>query len=530
MNWINARLWQTDTLSATCSYPEDDYLPQHDKALGICFSGGGNRAFSASTGQIKALEELGLVDKARYFSAVSGGSWATGIYIYSGIDSHHLLGSIILNPSDLSLSYLDTAEPNFMGHCATENLYTGFNQYKGNVDDDLIWLNVVNDVYLKPYQLNEKKWMTFNQTTLSDFNQRNQSNFSTHQFYMPNNQLPYLIVNGTLIKHNKLLKRDLLIPVEYTPLYSGVMAGHEEDEQSLGRAYYETISFNGEDVKESNTTSLCAKQKTCCFSVQDMLGSSSAFFAAFMEGIPGLDDYAPRFNYYLNLDNSQPAESKNLIIGDGGNLENFGIIPMLIRQVDKLIVFVNSGEKFEEPSTNGLGLWKGIDPYIPPLFGEHSTFWRHIDGDIKTKVFPSEFLEGNAFSLIDQLLQANEAGKPLTCRMKIPVLDNEWLGIHSVKPSGEPYEVEILWVYLDMPASWYNQVPSAIQSELEKGEDGLFEDFPHYPTAGTEFEPSKPKTWHDLGGLSLSQVKLLSQLTYWTLMSQSNELRSFAGD
>ena len=47
---------------------------QDDDAVGVCFSGGGSRAMAAAQGQMLALHNAGLIDKVKYFSAVSGGS------------------------------------------------------------------------------------------------------------------------------------------------------------------------------------------------------------------------------------------------------------------------------------------------------------------------------------------------------------------------------------------------------------------------------------------------------------------------
>ena len=42
----------------------------------ICFSGGGSRAYVAALGQMRALQELGLLGSFGHISAVSGGAWA----------------------------------------------------------------------------------------------------------------------------------------------------------------------------------------------------------------------------------------------------------------------------------------------------------------------------------------------------------------------------------------------------------------------------------------------------------------------
>ena len=44
--------------------------------VGVCFSGGGSRALSATMGQLRGLRALGVLDDVLFISSVSGGTWA----------------------------------------------------------------------------------------------------------------------------------------------------------------------------------------------------------------------------------------------------------------------------------------------------------------------------------------------------------------------------------------------------------------------------------------------------------------------
>ena len=48
-------------------------------------SGGGYRATTLALGWLRALHELGALDKARYISSNSGGSWINGAYSYTQV-------------------------------------------------------------------------------------------------------------------------------------------------------------------------------------------------------------------------------------------------------------------------------------------------------------------------------------------------------------------------------------------------------------------------------------------------------------
>jgi hypothetical protein len=72
-------------------FPESALL--HDRAdLGFAFSGGGTRSASATLGQLRALQKMGWLSRAKYITAVSGGSWAALPYTYWKKPVDELLG------------------------------------------------------------------------------------------------------------------------------------------------------------------------------------------------------------------------------------------------------------------------------------------------------------------------------------------------------------------------------------------------------------------------------------------------------
>ena len=64
--------------------PEPD-----DDGLGICLSGGGVRAGTFGLGVLQVLDRAGLVDRARWLSAVSGGSYMAGAWAIARSESVH---------------------------------------------------------------------------------------------------------------------------------------------------------------------------------------------------------------------------------------------------------------------------------------------------------------------------------------------------------------------------------------------------------------------------------------------------------
>ena len=86
---VHPKDWQH---SGRPEFPETRRLSSTRPDLGLAFSGGGTRAMVATLGQLRGLQHNGWLDRARYVSAVSGGSWAVIPYSYYRGDLDHLLG------------------------------------------------------------------------------------------------------------------------------------------------------------------------------------------------------------------------------------------------------------------------------------------------------------------------------------------------------------------------------------------------------------------------------------------------------
>jgi len=50
--------------------------------IAVCFSGGGSRALTCAWGQLIGLTGTQLINKVRYISSVSGGTWASSVYTF----------------------------------------------------------------------------------------------------------------------------------------------------------------------------------------------------------------------------------------------------------------------------------------------------------------------------------------------------------------------------------------------------------------------------------------------------------------
>lgn len=72
--------------------------------VGVALSGGGSRAATAAMGQLRALHELGLLDRVREISAVSGGGWLSAAWTFLPQDRSdaEFFGPCVADPGALT--------------------------------------------------------------------------------------------------------------------------------------------------------------------------------------------------------------------------------------------------------------------------------------------------------------------------------------------------------------------------------------------------------------------------------------------
>ena len=126
----HAKIYPTGTNAfdtQSCDNAEDATCESQDhlsSGVGVCFSGGGSRAYSLTLGQMAALEELGLESDIQRIVAVSGGAWA--IIPYYMAKKHHNYTKILPIAALLSDLYAkndpNDNNPANIDHMPTYNL------------------------------------------------------------------------------------------------------------------------------------------------------------------------------------------------------------------------------------------------------------------------------------------------------------------------------------------------------------------------------------------------------------------------
>ncbi|MGR3294285.1 MAG: hypothetical protein ACUZ9M_09755 [Candidatus Scalindua sp.] len=487
---------------------------------GICFSGGGTRSLSASMGQMRGLEQLGILRYARYISCVSGGSWASAVYTYykSGAsDDRELLG---VDPSSeergtWKLSDWSSSLKNSnLAYPATADFEKTIAVYLLEGPEDMAWINAVRDTFFKPFGLDENNFFSLDSSTVTKILNENkllQPDWNSSNFDIPKEGRPYLIVNGTLLWPVELEDLDKVdrVLVQFTPLYVGnpfaltLKVKHDWPlkDQSLntGGGVLDTFAFGSSGPDAASGAWLEMPAQYGAFTIWHASGISSAAYG-YDEAKTDIKVFLPRENYWAVTDSEGSRSiSKNRYFSDGGNLENFGIMAMLQRQVKKIVVFVNSETALKKNGENII-----IDSDIAPLFG------------LDNAKFPNNqvFEPGGYTTLSNKLWDAYSKGGLAMANESYTTIRNDWFGIPE-------YDVEVLWVYNAPVKDWIKQlnheVKKAIQSGI-KGEQPL-KDFPNYKTIG--------ENWLKLIQLKPEQVSLLADMFSWSIYENRTVFKQF---
>lgn len=531
---VNVRTWNTK--ESPDSFPEvsdsEVAVPwlASRPSFGIAFSGGGTRSATATIGQLRALTTLGWTDQARYITANSGGSWTSTPYAFlpDHIDEARFLGPYI-SPKEMTDEKLLADEDSQSMESAIfhsklidptepERL---FSLLKG----DEGYASFVNEVFLKPFKLHDrKKFFGSHDAALNRILEGNPL-LKPDDFYITRKNRPFLIVVGTMLTP---FGEGYLI--EATPLYIGVrnehnVAAEKHDNTKrmlIGGGYVEPFGYDSYEPEQSVATEGrwevrlkgsifrfdWPSNMRYRFTLSDMIGMSSAapHITLARKKIP--DTVFPEFRHWgidrqsVNTDTTLRRKSRELKHGDGGDIDNLAILPLLARRIENILVFVNTRSAFpEEPNCDDVTTNVLVDDVVS-LFKPTEKLKHNVviaDGDAELSTLCREFA------------QRKKDGEPLVYCQRYTIKDNPRQGI-----SGTDYAPAICWVYLDLTHNWVVQLPEkegGERTDALKHHHGDFKHFPHFQTFG-EQGPL-------LIDLDRERVRALSNLTAWTVFEKA---------
>ena len=480
---------------------------------GICFSGGGTRALASTAGQLRALTKLGLVENARYISCVSGGSWASGAYTFlPGKDEKTEKAFLGPHTSDterksFSLKQWGDAldDQQLVGRAATSFAKTFWRHVKHG-PEDMAWINTVRDIYYAPFGLGDAKYMAASEQAVDDIVAHN-SHLSKIDFHIPRANRPYLIVNGTLEWPVRAFHKVQRVLVQFTPGYVGnpwslqlkTKVLCKKLKQETGGGFLDSFAFGTTGPNAPAGPWLPMPGPSEHFPIWHASGISSAAFG-FDAAKFDVRSVIPKEEYWAVSDSAESNEkSKEIRFTDGGNLENFGLMAMLQRKVEKLVVFVDSEDPL--PPT-----WDKVmdDSDVTPLFG------------LKNKGMPHNqvFRKKDYTPLLKGWIEAQKNGGLAMQATTLEVKQNDWFGIEG------GWHVDILWVYTAPVTNWAEMLSAEVQHDVAKGIEG-HEPLAHFPNYRTADEN------HFLTiDLSKPQAALLADMYAWSIEQEAEAFRA----
>lgn len=487
--------------------------------VAYCFSGGGTRAYSCTLGYLRALHYANALRPEDFLSCVSGGSWACNAFAFGAAEETVLLGGPPIAPSELTLALLNTMEEGSMGHAAVSDVVVSLMSLAASEELSQVWLDAIAKVFLEPFGITEDSFTTDEQAA-AEILQRNPG---LGKLIWPRSGRPQPVTNVTLIGPAAAapFKSHDLLPLEICPEFTGVAGTHDvkyhgestEPEHTIG-GFVESFAFGSRlSTRDGGSSSVTVSSKQG-FPLKQAVGFSSAAFAVAAESLELTSRLAPYVEYWAP-DGISPeegfentAETTKMLCGDGGSVENFGVIPMLRRQMSRIVVFVNTSTalSLEMDPSNSVVQMGQLDMYIPGLFGVplegvEKGSWLDLGMDLsRNHVFDNQ---SNQFGeLVAQLQHKKSNGLPVTAQTTLTVLPNQFWGL----PGGQ--EVDVLWVYLETASSFLDELTPELKSLVMDPAEQEFQRFPHYETV-------HQNSGMDMLSLTMPQVNLLSHFCSW---------------
>jgi len=525
-----ARVWWSPPEMVPFNFPELELPEVYNRAnVALAFSGGGSRSYVASLGYMRGLKDLGLLDKPRYISGTSGGSWAVSVLLYNNKSDEEILGTWRA-PEHITKESLESIPKGCARESATAELIIPLISEiaKGrNVGE--FWLFLIWDMYLKPYGIPYNATFAFTKKQIQHFRQRNPK-LSDIEFILPDPKKPFMLLGIALLGPDKLspfpisLRKYTLL--EATPLYVGqpgcrnvtyygdcLIDCPNVESLAMGgfveTAVFGTIADKGYYDPYKAPPLYMNFSFDSPFTLREAVGLSSMAPASVVATFTLFTNaWLPIYNYTSPGDPS--VNTNPIVLGDGGDVEEVSLHSALLRGVKSVILFCNYEEPLKPQSE--YDPWKGlpskgdIEPQMAAFFGiSIPGVGKNIDSDLSrdqvfsTKDFPT---------VVSALQKAQAKGKGVVATTELVTVENTWTGLKA------GIRCNVTWVYLSRAIEWENKLSKKLREQVRPGFDannpsklarfGPFRNFPHYSTF-LQLKQSRP------------QINMLADLSAWVV-------------
>jgi hypothetical protein len=520
--------------------------------VGVALSGGGSRAATAAMGQLRALHELGLLDRVRAISGVSGGGWLSAAWTFLPQDRSdaEFFGPYVADPGVLTIvpddhappgAYLREVAETCFAHPITRHRFDTVSVAAGllglrprGVSGARAWQTLVGELLYAPLGLFEawpdgrpKTFFAFDEAAVQVAREANPSlpavAHTVKQAGPGEARRPFFICNAGLEVLDERGER-AIAPVQATPFFVGVVSdppARDHHGHPVGGGAVTPFAFGGRLVDRRGE--LITVRSEAAFALSDIVGTGSAFYADFLDD-RDVETIVPAYPYFHPTAEC-PAGAPCRFV-DGGCLENQGVAALLAyRDIDSIIVFSNTSTALSR-SKDGLDLVV-IDDAIPPLFGyqPYREGIGYLSQDPEAPSIPPgasgegrgalpDFRHDRVFpesafpALLEGLWAATTAGGavpgvgPCTWLQRgLPVQENRWFGTH-------PRTIDVLWFYLNPASQWTDRLSRTVAKLVPYR-------WPNYPTADT--------------GLSAPAVNYLAHFASWVVVQRERDLRALFG-
>jgi hypothetical protein len=427
--------------------------------LGVAFSGGGMRAYSAFIGYVRGLGADRFERRCGMVSTVSGGSWFYGTYAYArsaGFSHQSLLAPVVAPHSTAAAAMAARASDARFLERALQVL-----SHRNSASKlSLVWNAIIGAIFLEPYGIDARARMP--------------------PFTVP---LPMWVCNASII-HLPLLRAGIVPSLQISP---------------------GAVSAPGLLLGSIPSAEVRACSSVPGVSIRDAMGLSSlAGGGKLVQGVSfvfsrGLPEEAPeQHDHYVRelTDSLLPVLAlpalPTMILCDGAITDNTGIVTLLSRGARKVLAFVATRARFRGAARTAARNMQEVHA----LFGARPPLPASLDVIAASGNTVQVFASADLGRVQAQLQLRAAQGGPVWFSGKLRVVPNPAYGVEG------NYDVELCLIVLASSRAYAAE-------RLVRGLGPLPPGFPYYSTV---FHNSD-----DMIGLTPEQVEHMHMYTEWCM-------------
>lgn len=457
------------------SFPEQERKGFPKVRRGVAISGGGTRSAALAAGQLRALYDAKKFEEYSYVSMVSGGAWG-GLplfYLSEGAKIEEYLGAGI-PPEKVQWKSL-WSNSRSVARSTTE-AFLGLETVASLLAGDEAYAAALGWSFLRPWDLDKPKFLAWTKASCQEIlGLSHNAHLELGDFHLAQDRwgtqpAPFPIVGGTLVRSSDYYH------FEMTPLYAGVSgtfpnAGSRppsaEQGQGLGGGkvaphLFDTASPTGLAPGSPSVATARLSTPSNAFSLRDVLAVTGCAPRALFDAF-----FFPNFRYWSpTFVETNGERDQEYDFGDGGLLENLGIMPLLRRRCTEIVVFINTEadvaqldlERFLKDGTaKDKTLCDSLVPLFQPVKSRKNGLYFGNNVVFDNKGDP----ESPLHRLLRTLHTQAKQGEIASCQETYTVVDNPHYGIAG------GWEVKVTWVHNCLPQEWLNALPPDLGKDAE---------------------------------------------------------------